>query len=90
MGIIPEGELQRSFDHAFKVHTGSFPVSAYDMKDAYLALIEIERKANLERQEAARKDAEPKCDLCFDTGFQIVKRPSGENHAVKCDHGVAA
>jgi hypothetical protein len=34
-GVIPEGALQKSFDRAFRDHSGSFAVSAYDLKDAY-------------------------------------------------------
>ena len=89
MGLVPENDLQRSFDHAFRIHTGSFPVSAYDLKDAYLNLVEIERKENQERREkrdeAVRK-GEIKCGVCYDTGFR-TEMVGGYSTAVKCDHG---
>jgi len=89
MGTIPELELQRSFDHAFRIHTGSFPVSAYDLKDAYIVLIEIERKENQERREKideAMRKGEIKCGVCYDSGFR-TERVNGYSTAIKCDHG---
>lgn len=34
-GLIPEQMLQKSFDRAFRKHSGSYQVTAYDLKDAY-------------------------------------------------------
>lgn len=87
MGIVPERDLQRSFDHAFRTHTSNFPVSAYDLKDAYFALIEMERGENQVRrqleEESRRKTTDVQCSFCFDTGFQ-TKIIDGYSAAVKC------
>jgi hypothetical protein len=34
-GVIPEDALEKSFQRAFRDHTGSFAISAYELKDAY-------------------------------------------------------
>jgi hypothetical protein len=41
--LIPENRLQETFERAFSTHDSSFPVSAYDLKDAWKAIADEER-----------------------------------------------
>lgn len=95
MGAVPEQELQRCFDRAFAGHDSSFPISAYDMKTAYDAIVADERELeNRKREERRRKleaiTTEPKyriCEHCHSGGFrEVFNRKDPDNtYVVKCN-----
>lgn len=95
MGVVPEGDLERSFRKAFEVHTSNFPVSAYDLKSGYEKLIEEERAAKEARHRELLREADERhrhterfeCKSCFNCGFREVPDPQGSNYRgrVKCD-----
>jgi len=95
MGVVPEVELQRCFDRAFADHDSSFPVSAYDVKSAYDAILADERAAEAKRREERRRQldamtTEPKyliCDHCYNSGFRQIRNPNDPDGrwVVKCN-----
>lgn len=99
MGVVPEAELQRSFDRAFAVHTSNFPVSAYDLKTAYDGIVAEEKAAieaaqQKEREERRKKlqaleiaSKYPICDHCYNSGFRQIRNPNDPDGrwVVKCN-----
>ncbi len=57
--IIPENRLQEAFDRAFKDRESKgFPVSAYDLNDAW-NVIQTEDEARVAKQQAELREADP-------------------------------
>ncbi len=85
MGIVPEGELQRAFDHAFTIHKSDFPISGYDIKAAYEDLQNLAaRDRDREQRDFMKRLADNaritdvfECKLCFNSGFRDVPDPKG-------------
>jgi hypothetical protein len=82
MGIIPEHALQQSFRVAFHKQASGFPVSAYDLKNAYEA---IRNGAADQRQDAA-KHTLANCPDCHGTGMKYVDVNGTQSGMVKCRH----
>lgn len=99
MGVVPEAELQRSFDRAFADHTSNFPVSAYDLKVAYDAIISEEKAAVEAAEHKKREELRKKlkameteaqyriCSSCLNSGFREVfnKDDPDGRWVVKCN-----
>jgi hypothetical protein len=75
--VVPEAWLDASFARAFKDHTSEFPITAFEVKNAYA---EVEREARIaayKQREAVMDDldrknrlATPVCPICRGTGFK--------------------
>lgn len=95
MGHIPECDLQSAFDRAFTDHDSTFPLNAYELKDAYGRIIE-DTKAQAARERIAaaiavagqNAIARKECEQCFDGGFRYVNDPAGSNYrgVVRCNY----
>ena len=56
-GIIPEQDLRAVFEAAFVNHTGTFPINAYDLKDAWEEFDE-QRRSRLDHEAWERRQQE--------------------------------
>jgi hypothetical protein len=85
--IVPEQYLQQAFQRAVHDHTGAFPLSCYEVINAFKALsgeIEIKRPS-LPESDPARND----CRTCFGTGMVHLFNEDGSVRAVTrgvCGH----
>lgn len=68
-GVIPERRLQESFDRAFRDHTTSFAINAYDIKAAW-ERIAVEEARLLDEATAADREANP-VKYCTETGRHV-------------------
>lgn len=95
MGIVPEVDLQPSFDRAFADHDSSFPVNAYDLKSAYTRIVTEQREKQQEDHKRFIREQElrhrlherPECSHCFNSGFREIDDPNGgpNRGVVRCD-----
>lgn len=95
MGNVPEGDLQRSFDHAFANHDSNFPVNAYDIIQAYRAMCYAEQERRRKEQvEFLRRQEEQhrlldkfECCYCFNSGWRTITDPKGGDYkgVIRCD-----
>jgi hypothetical protein len=75
--IVPESWLDASFARAFKDHTSEFPITAFEVKNAYTEAERDARIADYKQREAVLDDLERRrrlaeftiCQICFGTGF---------------------
>jgi len=83
--IIPEKMLKACFDEAFKNHEGVFPVSAYELKDAWQAVKDRERERIIASRRALPDAAASACTHCFGTGMW---NPDGRGMRNGCPHPI--
>lgn len=95
--IIPEERLADAFNRAAKDHSGSFPISAYDIKNAFWELRKDEVKAQEQRRQREMQELEQRsiqpgfepCPRCFSCGFRYVVKQeyNGREYSgvIKCD-----
>lgn len=57
-GIIPESRLEETFKRAFEIHERGFPVSAYDLNDAW-NLIQVEDERKRQQEQDAIRESRP-------------------------------
>lgn len=57
-GVIPETRLKETFDRAFKAKTDGFPVSAYDLNDAW-NVIQTEDEERIAKEKEALRESQP-------------------------------
>ncbi len=69
--IIPERRLDDVFRRAFKDHTSDFPVSAYDLKNAWQRIRDEEYR-NREKPVGGEPASAELCEKCFGTGMEAV------------------
>lgn len=75
-GIIPEADLIPAFQRAVKDHQSTFPVSAYEVKEAFKKVDSERRQEQAELQAKLIERAEKEspnfnvCAQCFGAGFR--------------------
>jgi hypothetical protein len=87
--VVPEKYLQQAFQRAVHDHSGAFPLSCYEVINAFKALsgeIAIDQaKALSESSEAAKG-----CPRCLGTNLETIYNTDGSIRGVragqKCDH----
>jgi hypothetical protein len=85
--LIPENRLDDTFRRAFKDHTSDFPVSAYDLKNAWQKM-KVEEFQSREQPVGGEPASAELCEKCYGTGMSAVYDETGYRIGVKpgCDH----
>ena len=93
-GLVPEELLMPSYQAAVREHRSAFPLSAYEVKEAYLKIDAELRREQAENQRRLIERAErespdyKECPSCFNCGFRrtFERDAWGQEHwgVVRC------
>jgi hypothetical protein len=94
--IVPEARLKDAYSAAIASHNSGFPVTAYEIAEAFKQIAVAERKAARQQWEAEQTQIEMlgklanyrECEYCFNSGFFSTTQtePDGRRYSgvVKC------